>query len=128
VKLSEEAKPVSERMLNLVAPPTAKVVSVSLELEVRRGDGERALTDGEWGRVVLRAPSIRLRSDSGEVMEHAASDGKAFTTRDLAAAIEKSERKGRESGRWLGGVDVHHVFFEGVLPDSDGVWAICWGS
>ena len=29
---------------------------------------------------------------------------------------------------WFDGVDVHHVFFEGIHQDSDGVWEIYWGS
>jgi hypothetical protein len=30
--------------------------------------------------------------------------------------------------RWLGGVDVHHVFFEGIKLGDDGVWGTGWGS
>jgi hypothetical protein len=29
---------------------------------------------------------------------------------------------------WFGGVDVHHVFFEGLHEDVDGVWVANWGS
>jgi hypothetical protein len=60
-------------------------------------------------------------------VEHDAPNGKAFTTRDLKAAIEKTEQAGRENAPWLGGVDVHHVFFEGIELEDD-VWTICWGS
>jgi hypothetical protein len=56
-----------------------------------------------------------------------APDGATFTIRDLAAAIAKTERESRERGEWLGGIDVHHIFFEGLSFDDD-VWTISWGS
>jgi len=34
----------------------------------------------------------------------------------------------RDSSKWFGGIDVHHVFFEGIHLDEDDVWAIHWGS
>jgi hypothetical protein len=60
------------------------------------------------------------------VTEHVA-DGGAFTVRDLAGAIATTERASRGSSEWFGGIDVHHVFFEGI-EDDDGAWRICWGS
>ena len=32
------------------------------------------------------------------------------------------------NSEWFGGVDVHHVFFEGIHLADDGVWDIYWGS
>jgi len=48
--------------------------------------------------------------------------------RDVAAVVEATERKGRDDASWLGGVDVHHVFLEGLHPTDDGAWRIAWGS
>jgi hypothetical protein len=131
IELTEPATPVAPNLLNLAAPKTARIVSVTLNLELfEEGGGDaRPLTDAEWSRVVLRAPHIRMADiDTPElVIEHDAPDGKAFTVRDLQHAIEKTERESREKGEWLGGVDVHHIFFEGI-EDEDGVWMVCWGS
>jgi hypothetical protein len=75
-----------------------------------------------------RDGSCNVRHDLNKSrVEHDAPNGKAFTTRDLKAAIEKTEQAGRENAPWLGGVDVHHVFFEGIELEDD-VWTICWGS
>jgi hypothetical protein len=131
IELSEPPEQVSPKLLNLKASATAQVLSVKLELEVFDEDDDdgRPLTDAEWSHVVFTAPSIRLVGEgANEVVEHRAPDGKCFTVRDLAAAIEATERKTRASSEWLGGVDVHHIYFEGLEEDDDGAWAICWGS
>jgi hypothetical protein len=131
VVLTEPAKPLSEHILNLQASPTAKIARISLRLSVYQPDEAekfRDLTDDEWQRVVLRAPRIRLRGETDKVVEHAAPPSGAFTVRDLATAIAETERQGRGDTNWLGGIDVHHVFFEGIDEDADGVWAIRWGS
>src|SRR5262249_44443192 len=77
---------------------------------------------------VLRAPVILLCGLDERVVEHRAPDGGAFTVRDLAAAIAETERQTRGGTNWFGGIDVHHVYFEGLMLDDDGVWTIGWGS
>jgi hypothetical protein len=86
--------------------------------------------DGEWRLVVLRAAAIRMRNERvpDVVADHASPDGMAFTIRELASAVEETERRARGSTAWFGGVDVHHVFFEGIHLDDAGTWNIRWGS
>ncbi len=125
IELTEPPQKVAPHLLNLVAPKTARIQSVAMRLR----DGERELGEDEWSRVVIREPRIRMRSvDTDDiVIEHDAPNGSSFTVRDLANAIAKTERDSREHGEWLGGIDVHHIFFEGIELE-DGVWTICWGS
>jgi hypothetical protein len=131
VRLSEATQPISEGLLNRAAPPAAQIEGVSLSLRVFEdieADDFRDLTEEEWNRVVLRAPVILLCGLDERVVEHRAPDGVAFTVRDLAAAIAETERQTRGATNWFGGVDVHHVYFEGLMLDDDGVWTIGWGS
>lgn len=139
IRLSEPARQRAPGILNLVAPPSARVEGVSLSLQVMEDDdGEtpldmmddpRELTEAEWARVVLRVPVIRLRGENGDaVVEHRAPDGAAFTVRDLAAAIAETERQTRGGTSWDGGIDVHHIYFEGIELEEDGVWFVSWGS
>jgi hypothetical protein len=129
IELTEPAQKAAPHLLNLVAPKSARIKSVAMELHVYEGEDHRELTDDEWARVVIHAPRIHMRSVDTEeiVIDHDASDGATFTVRNLADAIAKTERDSREHGEWLGGVDVHHIFFEGIELE-DGVWTICWGS
>jgi hypothetical protein len=128
IELTEPAQRVSPRLYNVAAPPAARIVSIRLELEVFEDDEFRGLTEEEWNRVVLRVPRLRARSAGADVVvTHDAPDGAAFTVRDLAVVIAKTEHVSREQRPWLGGVDVHHVFFEGVTL-RDGIWESHWGS
>ncbi|GAB2663226.1 hypothetical protein GCM10027088_47380 [Nocardia goodfellowii] len=76
---------------------------------------------------MLESPVLNLRG-FGDPVEHRASNGKWFTVRDLVTAIAETERRTRQQSQWYGGVDVHHVYFEGIHEGADGVWEIYWGS
>jgi len=131
VRLSEPTVRIAEGLENQAAPPSARIEAVSLSMQVFMREAEvkfRDLTEEEWNRVVLRAPAIRLGGSDERVIEHQAPDQRAFTVRDLAAAVAETERQTRGGSNWFGGVDVHHVYFEGLSLDQDGVWWIRWGS
>ena len=59
---------------------------------------------------------------------HQAANGQAFTVEELLKAVEDTERQSRPNSEWFGGVDMHHVYFEGIAEAEDGVWDIQWGS
>ncbi|MGS2811427.1 hypothetical protein [Nocardia sp. MW-W600-9] len=48
--------------------------------------------------------------------------------RDLAEAIAETERSTRRQSQCCGGVDVQHIYFEGINAGVDGAWEIYWGS
>ncbi len=129
IELTVPAQRAAPHMLNLVASKSARIKHVEMTFSIRGDDDNRELTDAEWNRVVIRKPHIKMCSvDTPDVIvEHDAPDGKAFTVRDLAKAIAKTESQSREHGEWCGGIDVHHIYFEGIEL-GDGVWTICWGS
>jgi len=129
IELTKPPEPISEHLMNLKASPEAKIASIELSMQVYlRGERTfRPLTDAEWNQVVIVEPSIKMRGESGKVLEHRAPDGTQFTVRDLTAAVCETEKQGRGDSEWYGGIDVHHVFFEGIVLD-DGVWRIRWGS
>lgn len=122
-------------LLNQRAAPEAGIASLKLTAEVFNDETEtfRPLTPEELDSVAFRGASIRLRSEDGEAVTHAAPNGQFFTVRQLLAAVEETERQTRDQSEWLGGVDVHHVFFEGIHQEEeedveDDVWEIYWGS
>lgn len=120
-------------LLNERATPEAGIVSLKLVVEIFNSDTDerRALTTEELDSVAFRGASIRLRSEEGEAVNHDAPNGKFFTVRQLLQAVEETERQTRAQSEWLGGIDVHHVYLEGLHPDEDGeddVWEIYWGS
>lgn len=128
IELSEPARPVSDKLANLAAPPGAKIKSLRLVLGVLDGDVQRKLTDAELDSVALRESHVVLRGESGKELEYDAPNGEYFTVRDLIHAIEQTESVVRAESKWLGGVDVHHVYFEGLEMNEPGHFEIQWGS
>jgi hypothetical protein len=130
IQLTESPSPITDSLYNLAAPPTARIASVELRLDAFEEDkGDfRPLTEDEWNRVAFRDSTIQLRGAGERVVEHRASNGRWFSTRELAKAIEETERQTRGYSNWFGGIDVHHVFFQGIELGDDGVWSTSWGS
>jgi hypothetical protein len=130
IELDTPAEPIGD-LLNLRASPEARIVRLELRAEVFLPDTEvfRPLTAAELDSVAFRGGAIRLRSEDGEAVSHAAPNGSHFTVRDLLCAVEETERQTRGGSEWFGGIDVHHVYFEGIhSDDDDDVWEIYWGS
>lgn len=128
IELSEKAKPIAEGMLNLVASPEARLVSVRLDAEMFENDEFRPLTPDELATVVFVGSELVLRNDSGMAVRHAAPASGRFTVRNVLDAVERTELETRGKTRWMGGIDVHHVYFEGLSPHTDEGWSINWGS
>ncbi len=129
IQLSEPAQPIPG-MANLVSSPEAKVTAVKLKLQVflREESAFRDLTEAEYHLTVLKQSELQLRSESEDITTHQAPNGQSFSVMDLQAVIENHELQSRNQSDWLGGVDVHHAFFEGIHQDEEGVWEVYWGS
>lgn len=117
-------------LANLRAPAGAKIKTLTLKAEIfeKPFDAARALTSKELSRIVISRPTIQLKGLANVVVTHAAPNGKFFTVADILKAIELTERQTRDKTEWFGGVDVHHIFLEGLHDAGRGVWEIQWGS
>ncbi len=130
IELSEPTVAVAPNLLNQKATKNARIVSVSLKPSFYDSvtDELRELTLKELELVVLKLGSIQLRGEGKSAVEHDAPNGEFFTVRDLMDTIAVTERKTRERTEWCDGIDVHHIFFEGMELGVDGVWEVYWGS
>ena len=117
-------------LANLKAPSTAGIKSLRLLARVvdTQRDQYRSLSFEELSRIAFPKAEIRLRGQSGGPVLHKAPNGRHFTVQDLLVAIEETERRTRGESEWFGGIDVHHIYFEGIRPIADDVWSISWGS
>lgn len=127
IELTEATEEIAANLSNQRATATAEIVGVSFALKVLQDGDFRDLTVDESDRVVLESAVLNLRS-LGEPVVHQAPNGQWFTVRDLAAAVAETERRTRQQSEWFGGMDVHHIFFEGIERDDDGTWTVYWGS
>ena len=115
IKLSKAAVPVSQRVMNGKAIPSAKIISLKLNVEIFDEDKFRKATQEELDEIIFDIAKITIRSLESLSTEHMAPNSKNFTVKDFFAAIEEHERVIRPKINWFGGVDIHHVCFEGIM-------------
>jgi hypothetical protein len=127
IELTEQTVLITEGLANRKSPPTATIRSLTLKADVFENEHFRPLTETEMSAVALTEPEVVLRG-LGAPVHHVAPNGQWFTVRDLLAAVEETERVTRQESQWFGGVDIHHVFFQGLQLGDDNIWQISWGS
>ena len=129
IELTEETEAMKNLPGNSVAKPGSKIISVTLNAELYNEGKDlfRPLTSSELNSIAFESKRIVIGSESGESKEHSAKNGKHFTVQELIKAVELTEFKTRGNTDWFGGIDVHHIFFEG-LSCHEGVWMPFWGS
>lgn len=124
LKLTELPVQIAPRLLNERVPATAKLLGCTF-----RDDDPKCYTEGMDAEktpaelramIAYRQSTLRLVS---QVAAHSytAPGGKHFTVADLLHAVVDFETKTRGHSKWFGGIDSHHVFFEGLRwIDGDG--------
>jgi hypothetical protein len=129
IELTEPPQQIGN-LANMTASPTARIKSLRLlaRVEDAQGNQYRSLSFEELSRIAFPKPEIRLRGNSGDPVLHKAPNGRHFTVQELLLAIEETERRTRGESNWFGGIDVHHIYFEGIRPIANDVWSISWGS
>jgi len=129
IELSEPSEAIGG-LENQAARGGSRIVSLRLKALVYDDTSEdfREVTTEEYAAIAYAQPQIQLRGQSGEPVTHRAPNGQFFTVRDLLDAVSETERQTRANTDWFDGVDIHHVWFEGIWPGDDDVWEISWGS
>lgn len=51
-----------------------------------------------------------------------------FSIQEMVDTVVKFEKVDRPKTAWFGGIDTHHIFFEGLCKEKDGSYRIRWGS
>ena len=67
--------------------------------------------------------------DIGETRKTYNNEKGFFTVKEVVEAVEDFERLDRSKTKWFGGIDCHHGFWQGLVPNEkeDAYW-ISWGS
>lgn len=140
IDISEPPERIAPNLVNLASPPSARILSLSFEpqiylKELENDDDDdlerfRPLTAAELEAIAYDGAEITLIGEAGVPVSHRAPNGYQFAVRDILAAIEETERQTRSSSDWFDGIDIHHIFFERLVPlkNAPGTFEIDWGS
>jgi len=78
--------------------------------------------------IAFSNSSITISSINNTPPKTYTSSNKYFTVGDLLNIIIDYEYLDRPNSEWFGGIDVHHIYFEGLGKQPDGTYQIYWGS
>ena len=68
-------------------------------------------------------PSHPLRDENGNVAYP-----NVQVIQEMVDMVVEFEKVDRPKTSWFGGIDAHHVYFEGLCKQKDGSYSVCWGS
>jgi len=120
ILLSDKPEPISSEVYNTKARQDAIIEKMWFEVQWPGSDLLR--------EVAIEAPTIKMRSLTNHYIEHDAPNGSYFTVADLLDAVKNTDMQTRALSDWMGGMDVHHTYFEGLVLADDGIFDIRWGS
>lgn len=130
IKTSMPSEPIGN-MLNEMVPSDASILAISIPTpSVMDGSEYRNMTETELHEILFTTPSIRITTATPSVKTFTADapNGKWFSVADTLGAIADVETKVRPLMTWFGGVDCHHVYFEGEGDREKGDILLHWGS
>lgn len=130
IELSVDPIQLSDNIFNVKAEPNAEIKSVIFDLTIFDKDDYIELTLEEQNLVLFKTSTIKLLSKKGLVQAYTSTHSEITMSeiKTLIATVEKDFRVDPKS-YWYGGIDVHHVFFEGLHYDATkDAWEIHWGS
>jgi hypothetical protein len=85
------------------------------------------LSEEELKTAAFVGDQITFEGPSGTVMTFKTVKG-YFTVLELVRVIVEFEKHDRPKTNWFGGIDTHHIYFEGIASCNNGIHSIYWGS
>lgn len=122
-------------LLNRFEQPGAKMLSCEMSHPaIFTGNDLVDMTPGELSAVACDGPKplpAKIHLSSGfeglGELQFTAANGKWFTVQEFLDVVGKLETAVRGETEWFGGIDAHHVYFEGLMG-ANGRYSVEWGS
>lgn len=131
IKLDVPPAPMSEFLLNLRADNNAKLVDIKV-CDICRWDDTLedliAYSEEQLNNLVIFDKNTIEFKDEDHSRKTYHFPTNRVTIRQFVDAIVDFEKISRPKSEWFGGIDCHHIFYEGIYPDANGTYSIFWGS
>jgi hypothetical protein len=132
IHMSDSCVQISPNLLNHCEHPKSSIIGIS-HSEITTFDDQHEefvkLTEEELNQTAFIGDEITFKDGFTEIT-YSSKDGQ-FTVLELVAVIVEFEKVIRPKSDWFGGVDTHHVYFEGISSTTHNgavVHMISWGS
>ena len=117
-----------DNIANNFVEPGTEIKNIRLsEITVFEDDDFRIATTEELTSIEYPRNEITI-SSNGYSKTFISKTEKGFTVGELFYRILEVEKESRETTEWFGGIDAHHIFFEGLHLNLDGSYSVFWGS
>ncbi len=125
-------------LLNKFVKPGVTLKSVSSTsvlwkqpIMLYRDDQHIEASEDDLNKICFDGSTITITSND-ETKTFSAPDEhpQGFTASQLLDAILEVEQIVRPKTEWFGGIDAHHIYFEGLHPEekNDNCFVVMWGS
>jgi len=119
----------SFHLMNDFAKPGAQIVSITWDSCHYTWDEDNEcienVSEEELDRIVYDGQQMTFETGR---YQKTYTNPNGFTLRHVMDLVLDFERESRSRTQWFGGVDVHHIFFEGITQNDRGNFEIGWGS
>lgn len=131
IELDIPPTPMGGRLVNLAADKKAKLKEIKVDSVSRYCPDQEEhveFTDEQLNTLIIyEGEKIEFKHNNTRKVYHFSN--KKATIKQFVDAIVDFEKIARTSGDWFGGIDCHHIFYEGIDPAGEnGVYHITWGS
>lgn len=116
------------RLYNEFADKNAKIKSIDFHFDFGDEECYEEPIKEIYKQIAIKAKSINIKSETDQIIKFIAPNGKYFTFKDLEKIVKTVEKKTRGNTEWFGGIDCHHIFFEGIHKVKKGLYQLHWGS
>merc|ERR1712150_155897 len=134
LKMDIETYQLNEQLLNKFVKPDATIKSVSImDIQKFVEDDLVDLTADELNEVCLEGKEVTFVKEKSQFHEGFSKtfrNENGFTVRQIFDIVEEFEMQARPLNKWFGGIDAHHIYFEGFdkIDGKDNHYRINWGS
>ena len=131
IRLEEDKTYSTGRLLNIFVKPDSQILDIT-KTNIYKFSEDYDLIDlseEEVNSLAYNNKSITLVNSATETELQFHSDNEQyFTVQELVDKIMEFEKIDRPKTDWFGGIDAHHIFYEGLHKKDEHIYSVMWGS
>lgn len=129
LNIDVETYQANSTLLNRFVRPDIKIKSLNWGKMLFYNEGDKNpfsdVSDDKFDKVIYKETQITIESNN---VTETFYNSNGFTSRNLFDHIMSVETEARPNTDWFGGIDAHHIYFEGLHKTDNRCYSVYWGS